>query len=234
MGPRIRFTKNFAALLNVAYYTLIASLPHMPAHFDVPRPPITRMRLEQRLTMLSEEDTETLQQLLDFLAWDRQPTDQTDEEVVQHYHQLRRRIHHPLIWQIVEQRIDLRTIVSALRRRRRGEGPPEGVGELVDPIRRRWQEPFFGLLQRHPWIEGFQKNMESGDAMEAERILYESVWVFRCRMAAEFTFSFEAVLLYLARWSIVDRWTSRDGVAGRARFDQLIEETLGKYATIDF
>ena len=58
--------------------------------------------------------------------------------------------------------------------------------------------------------------------------------VVRGNMANNFTFSFEAVLLYLARWEIVDRWTSRDADAGLVRFDQMIEETLGEYATAQF
>lgn len=184
--------------------------------------------------MLRDDDAKTLQQLSDFLAWDRQPTDQTDEQVVRRYEQLRRRILHPLLWEIVEHRINVRTIVAALRHRHSGDGPPAGVGPLVEPIRRHWQEPQFGMRPRFPWIENFSEQMLAGNAVEAERVLFECTWEFRRRMAANFTFSFEAVLLYLAQWSIVDRWTSRSIEAGRARFDQLIEETLGDYATLKF
>jgi hypothetical protein len=38
--------------------------------------------------------------------------------------------------------------------------------------------------------------------------------------------------LYLARWEIIDRCTSRDAEAGRERFDNLITETLGDYANL--
>ncbi len=218
----------------MAYYTLIASLPHLPAHFDVTRPPLTRLQLQQRLTMLSDEDAQTLRQLQNFLAWDRQLTDRTDEQVVQHYKQLKQQIRHSLVFEIIEHRINVRTIVGALRRRHNGEGPPVGVGRLVDPIRRQWKEPQFGLQKRYPWIEGFEQKMLAGNAVEAQKVLFEFTWSTWCRMAAEFTFSFEAVLLYLARWAIVNRWTSRSAEAGRARFDQLIEETLGEYAHLQF
>ena len=126
----------------------------------------------------------------------------------------------------------MRTIVGAFRRRRDGEEPPIGVGRLVRPIRDHWKEPQFGLQRQFSWIESFEKFMLAGEAVEAERVLYEYSWESRCRMAAQFHFSFEAVLLYLARWSIVDRWTSRDVEAGHARFDQLLEETLGDYAKL--
>lgn len=214
------------------YFTLIASLPHLPAHFDVDRPPVTRPRLEQLLKMVHEEDARVLQQLTDFLHWDRQPIDQTDDQVVQRYERLKEQTHHPLVLEVVEHRINVRTIVSALRRQRDGSGPPVGVGRLVEPIRRHWHAPQFGLQRRFPWIEEFAELMVAGEAVRAERVLFEFTWRTWCRMSTGFTFSFEAVLLYLARWSIVDRWTSRNAETGRTRFDQLVEETLGEFTTL--
>ncbi|WP_166823042.1 DUF2764 family protein [Thalassoroseus pseudoceratinae] len=218
----------------MSYFTLIASLPPLPPHFDVTRPPITRLQLDERLKMLTEEDTETIAQLNEFLAWDHQPLEQSDTEVINRFHKLKHEVHHPIIWRIVENRLNMRTIISALRRRRAGDGPPQGVGELVDPIRRNFKEPYFRLENRFPWIETFARHWEAGEALEAERILFEVMWKLRHHMATRFTFSFEAVLLYLARWTIVDRWTSRDAEVGKTRFDQMIEETLGDYANITF
>jgi hypothetical protein len=217
----------------MTYYTLIASLPNLPTHFDVERPPISRPRLNQRLAELDEHDGHVLTQLADFLAWDRQTLDRSEQNVIDDYERLQDQIHHPVVLRIVDDRINMRTIVSALRRRRDGEGPPRGVGRLVRPIRGRWQEPQFGLQRQFPWIESFEQRMSAGEAVEAERILYEFSWDSCRRMASQFHFSFEAVLLYVARWSIVDRWTSRDIDAGRARFDQLLEETLGEYAELE-
>jgi hypothetical protein len=216
------------------YYTLIASLPHLPAHFDVARPPISRPRLNQRLTQLNEQDTKVLQQLSDFLAWDRQTLERSERDVINDYDRLQEKIRHPVVKRIMDDRINMRTIVGALRRRRDREGPPTGVGRLVRTIHDHWQQPQFGLQRRYSWIEPFEKRMLEGEAVEAERVLYEHNWNTCCRMASCFQFSFEAVLLYLVRWSIVDRWTSRDREAGLARFDQLLEETLGEYAQLQF
>lgn len=218
----------------MAYYTLVASLPHLPPHFDVERNPITRPRLVDRLKLLNESDATILQQLIDFLTWDRQPLDQTDEQVVREYERVTNKVRHPLVLEIVDNRMNIRTIVSALRRRRGGEGPPTGVGQLVAPIRRHWNDPHFRLHRQFPFIEEFEARMSAGDAVSAERALFEFSWRIFCRVAAEFTFSFEAVLLYLARWEIVDRWTSRDADAGGNRFEQLIEETLGDYTALQF
>lgn len=214
------------------YYTLIASLPHLPPHFDVERPPVTARRLEQLLKMVNEKDQDILQQLNDFLKWDRQPIDQTDEEVVTRYEQLRPQIRHPVVREVVEYRINLRTMVGALRRRRDGVGPPLGVGELVEPICRNWHKPQFGLQRQFPWMRNFEQLMVAGEAVQAQRMLFEFTWKRWCRLAANFTFSFEAVLLYLARWAIIERWTSRDTELGLLRFDQLVEETLGEFTTL--
>lgn len=218
----------------MAYYTLVAALPNLPPYFDVERPPITRLRLNELLEQLSQEDATVLRQLRDFLAWDRQPSGRSDQQVVEHYERLQRELRHPLVLEVVEQRINVRTIVSALRRKKTNEGPPIGVGGLVEPIRRAWNEPHFGLQRRFPWIEDFEQHMLAGNAIQAERTLFDYTWKTFSRMATEFTFSFEAVLLYLARWAIIERWTSRDVQVGRERFEQLIEETLGEHSQLRY
>lgn len=169
-----------------------------------------------------------------FLSWDRQLIEKTDEEIVRDYEQLKSSVRHPVILEVMKHRVNIRTIVGALRRRRKEQGPPIGLGDLVVPIRQNWKEPQFGLQRRFPWIENFDELMRTGKAMDAERLLFESTWRTRSRMAENYTFSFEAVLLYLARWSIIDRWTSRNADAGLERFDQMLKETLGEYATIQF
>ena len=100
-----------------SYYTLVASLPAMPRHFEVERVPITQPRLEKRLEMLKAEDAEVVGQLLAFLLWDRQPRDRTDEEVISHYNELMPRTKNRLARHIVAFQMDIRTIMS-------GSAPP--------------------------------------------------------------------------------------------------------------
>ena len=216
-----------------AYYTLIASLPHLPAHFELERDPITAPRLQQRLQMLEPEDAAVLRQLEDFLAWDRQPLDRTDEEVIARYDALMPTIRNPLVREVIDDRMDVRTITSGLRRRRAGLSAPPGVGRLVGHIRRNWSHPEFNLQARYPWIEQFAGLLEAGEAAEAERLLFSVSWTRWSRLAQRYYFSFEAVLLYVARWWIIDRWTTRDAEAGRQRFEQLVTETLGEYANLN-
>ena len=105
------------------YYTLIASLPPLPAHFDVERTPVSRPRLRHLLKQLADDDADTVRQLASFFSWDRQLIDQTDEDIRRRYEVLMHN-RQPLIRELVNHRINVRTIVAALRRRRDGLEPP--------------------------------------------------------------------------------------------------------------
>ena len=215
-----------------SYYMLIASLPHLPAKFDVERAPITRTRLLERLRMLHDDDTKVFRQIRNFFVWDRQPLDRTDQEVIARYDDLMTKVSNPLVRQVIATRMDTRTIVTAVRRRRNGSPPPPGVGPWVDHIRRNWQHPTFALEGRYPWIAELDRHLDEGTVQAAQKLLFAAAYRTWSQMAERYTFSFEAVILYLARWEIIDRWTSRDATAGRERFDNLITETLGDYANL--
>lgn len=215
------------------YYTLLCSLPSIPPYFEVDRPPISRKKIRERLKMLDEDDAATLQQLVDFLAWDRQPLNRSDREVVAHYDWLKSKITNPVIMQVVDDRIDVRTIVGAFRRRRSQLEPPEGVGQLTPFISRNWHRSDFGLATRYPWISELPDLLESGSPQETERFLFSVTWKIWSRNAAKYQFSFEAVIFYLVRWEILERWTSRNLEIGRQRFDKLLMEALGEYANLD-
>jgi len=212
------------------YYMLVASLPHMPRTFDVDQVPISRIRLQQRLAMLGEHDSNVVEQVQGFLLWDRQHPERTDEEVQREYDRLMKSITNKLVRDIVGHRMDVRTITSALRRRRLGLAPPSGVGQYVDQIRKHWDHPDFRLAREHSWIPLVRHHMEANEPLPAERQLLLATWNRWVQLADEHHFSFETILLYLARWEIVDRWTRLNDSLGRQRFETLLTETLGDYA----
>ncbi|HUT91194.1 MAG TPA: DUF2764 family protein [Thermoguttaceae bacterium] len=215
-----------------SYHFLLGSLPAMPRHFDVDRVPITQPRLKKRLELLRPEDAEVLERLKAFLIWDRQPWDRTDEEVISHYDQLMSSMRNRLGRHIVAFQMDIRTIMSGLRRRRRGLPPPPGVGQWVDHIRKNWEHPEFRLQWEHPWIAPMSRLLDTTDCLEAQRIKLSVTWNHWTKLAEQYFFSFEAVLLYLVRWEIINRWTSRDAALGRERFEQLVTESLDEHANL--
>jgi hypothetical protein len=215
------------------YYTLLASLPALPPRFDVDRCPITWPRLEHRLRMLEPDDAETLQRLIDFFAWDRQPLGRTDDEVVARHKALCEIIRHPVVRKIIEDRIDIRTILSGLRRRKLGLVPPPGVGRWTDTIRRRWNVPQFGLQTRYPWISDLEQMLAHSAVDEAEKLILWVNWKNWSRAASNYHFSFEAVLYYVSRWAIVNRWTSRNFEQGRERFAATVSRLVEEYVEFD-
>ncbi len=208
------------------YYWLVASLPHMPRSFDVEQAPILRIRLEQRLKMLGAQDKSIVEQVQGFLLWDRQRPERTDEEVKREYDWLMNSITNKLVRDIINHRMDVRTITCALRRRRLGLGPPSAVGQYVGRIRKHWHHPDFRLAREHPWIPRVRETLDANQPLEVERQLLSATWDRWVKLADKFYFSFETILLYLARWEIVDRWTRLDESAGRQRFDDLLSQTL--------
>ncbi len=215
-----------------SYYTLIASLPNLPPAFDVDRTPIKRAPLRERLKLLHPNDAEVIEQVTAFLAWDRQPLDRTDEDVIATYDRLMEEISNSLLRAMIKIRMDVRTIVCGLRRRKAGLGSPLGVGQWVDHLRRNWNEPEFNLHGRYPWIAQLDRMLADNDPMGVQRLLFDRSYRQWSQMAERYTFSFETIILYLARWEIIDRWTSCDAAAGRERFEKLTTETLGDYANL--
>jgi hypothetical protein len=216
--------------LSHLYYTLIASLPGLPPHFDVERPPISAPRLMDRIKMLEADDLAVVEQWLDFTNWDRQVIDRTDDEIVTTYRKLMQDISNPVLKEMIEIRGKNRSIIAALRHRRSGLPAPKGIGILADHLRRNYHHPEFNLQSQYDWIGKLDQCLGDGDAEAAQRLLFESFYRTWTRMSEQYTFSFETVLFYLARWEIIDRWTTRDAQAGQQRFETMITETLGEHA----
>ena len=211
---------------NTNYYSLVASLPHMPRSFETERVPISRIQLQQRLKLLGDRDKSIVEQVQNFFLWDRQLPERTDDEVEMEYDRLMKSISNSLVRDIINHRMDVRTITCALRRRRLGLEPPTAVGQHTDRIRKNWHHPDFRLVREHPWIPHVREALDAGEPMQVERQLLSATWNRWVQLADQFYFSFETVLLYLARWEIVDRWTRLDETTGRQKFDELLAQTL--------
>lgn len=208
------------------YHWFISSLPHMPRSFDVEHVPISGIRLQERLRMLGDDDKNTVEQVQRFLLWDRQQPERTDEDVQMEYDRLMSSVSNPLVRDIITYRMDVRTITSALRRRRLGFGPPTAVGQYVDHIRKHWNHSDFRLQREHPWISGVREALNASKPLSVERQLLNATWDRWVKLSDGFYFSFETILLYLARWEIVDRWTRLDESAGRQKFENLLAQTM--------
>lgn len=217
-----------------SYYMLISSLPALPTRFDVDRLPMTLERLHARLRMLEPEDAEEINRMLAVLRWMSQFVEARDTAVVRRYGELMQEITNPLVRGVLAAGMDMRMIFSALRRRRHGLGPPTvGFGRWFEHIRRHFNEPDFGLGRVLPWLIPFNQLLEQGDVLTLYRRLLGEEWAYMRKRAQDYdTFSFEAVVLYVARWDIMRRWQQLQPERGRAVFETLVTEAMGEYSEL--
>ncbi len=230
----LRGSQDGAIVISDSYYMLISSLPALPPHFEVDRLPITLERLQARLRMLEPEDAQTINRMLDILAWSRQVVEATDAAVVKRYSDLMREVTNSLVREVVSVGIDVRMIMAALRRRRHGQGAPVvGLGQWFGHIRRHFNQPDFGLGYVFPWLLPFNQLLEHEDVLTLYRRMLGETWGYvRKRMQDYNSFSFEAVVLYIARWDIIRHWQQLQAERGRAVFETLITEAIGEYAKL--
>lgn len=211
------------------YYTLIASLPPLPYFERAERLPINQERLAERLRMLEPEDAEVVERTSAFLAWDRQPVTRTDRDLVADYQRLMALIDQTPLMRLIGFGIDLRTIMAALRRRQRGlplpaGGEPWGVGQWVRHIERYWDDPHFKLVAVYPWITQVREYLAGGEILALEQLLMKLIWEQADRFALGNEFGFDAVLAYIFKWNILQRWLAYDYQAAKIRFDELLAE----------
>lgn len=211
------------------YYTLVASLPHLPDFEGAAWLPLSRKKLDQRLSMLTPEDALQLRSAEDLVKWQRQPITRTDEQVADKYRKLMPKLADPSLREFVEYRMAQRTAVVALRRRRLGLAAPSagevwGVGPWLNLVASSWDSDDLGLGHLLPWISEASSMIEAGAALDLERLLMATVWSRLGRMAERSPFGFEPVIAFMFRWDILQRWLSYNAESGKIRFQELVAE----------
>lgn len=213
------------------YLTLLTSLPAHGPLFGARQTPLSRLRLRMRLNWLEPDDAEDLARLAALTDWHHQRFDVDDEALVREAEAGIAQIHNAFTRELVAWRLELRTVVAALRRRRAGEAAPSGrrrwgFGRWAPHIARHWGEPHFRLERVYPWLPEAKQALDAGDPLGLERLLLGAVWTHLERVGAGHAFDFEAVVVYVMRWDLVARWTRYDAEAALARFDALLETAL--------
>jgi hypothetical protein len=219
------------------YLTLMASLPALQAPFVARQLPLSRLRLEARLRLLDEDDAGMLSRILDVMQWERAGIEMTDADMVLRLDALMDELHGATLRRVISERFALRTVLAAMRRRRRGQNAPAtgaawGFGEFVDLIRRNWTRPHFGLRRTMPWLAELRELHDAGATLELERAIVRVDWDNLCRAAREHEFDFEAVVLYALRYNVVADWLGHAPADARARFEELVASAIGDNGTI--
>lgn len=222
-----------------SYVMLISSLPSPEALFVAKQPPLSRLKLDQRLRVLTPEDALTLKLIEEVLDWRQFPITFSEQDVIDRGRAAMSRIGNLTLREILRGRLEIRTCVAALRRRVRGEGPPPGnnswgFGRWTGHIARNWAETGFRLERVFPWLGEAARLMEQGDTIALERLILDQSNTELQRFSGNHAFDFEAVVIYVLRWSIVERWGRYNSEAAAHRFEDLVAAGLGEEGQLSF
>ncbi|MEN8131309.1 MAG: DUF2764 family protein [Pseudomonadota bacterium] len=219
------------------YTTLMTSLPHHGRLFAAKQTPLSRIRLETRLQMLDTEDRALLREIEKLLHWWNHSIGKSDAEIAALSRQLMSTLRDELLRDIVSWRLELRTLVAALRRRALGQNAPGGLrdwgfGRWLDQIQHYWSEPGFRLEGVFPWVLEADRFLNDRDTLGLERLLLGLVWNKLGRASEGHYFDFTAVVIYVLRWNIIARWTRNEGRKAVMRFQTLVNSGLGDHAEL--
>jgi hypothetical protein len=169
------------------------------------------------------------------VSWRRQPISRTTEQIVAMYDEVMANTANRELRNMVDFRMNMRTVMVALRLRRQGKGVPSGrwgTGPYTRFIEARWNEPEFGLASVFPWIPEARTYLDQGDAMELEKLLMGQSWRALGRISDGYPFGFEQVFAFAYKWDILRRWLSYDAEKARERFEELILEVTSDHQTL--
>lgn len=215
-----------------AYVMLVSSLPSSERLFVAKQPPLSRLRLERRLSVLTPDDAEILARIEALLSWSAYDRQSALSTLTARAKSLLNDLTQSTLRAIVAERMDLRTAVAALRMRHGGASAPSapwGFGKWTNHIATHWSDPVFGLGKSMPWLQEAGKLLEKGDPLALQRHLLDVTFRQLQRHSARHNFDFEAVVIYVLKWNIFDRWSKADSAAAAQRFSELSEEALKNF-----
>jgi hypothetical protein len=212
------------------YITLVSSLPYLPPFEQAERSPITRLRLNQRLSTLESGDARQLALAEDVASWRMSPArPKTDKEMVLRSRAAMQEISQPALREFIEFRIDQQTILAGLRLRSAVFESSfleqvNGASRRAGKIASHWDDPDFKLAAVFPWIPEARSFLEAGDACALDKLMLDIIWQRLSRIAESNRFGFEAVFAFVFKWDILQAWLARDAVKAKIRFQELIKE----------
>lgn len=214
------------------YIALVASLPHLGKLFSRKEVPISEYRLKQRLAMLEPAHTRLLREIVEVTAWAGVARYDQDLDVIRRATAVIADLKdYPDLQELVASRMETRTLIAALRRRKDGQEAAGdiqswGFGRWCAQIRSNWSDPGFGLGHFMPWVAEAHRQLLADDHIAMERLSLTQVFDQLDQVGARHEFDFEAVAIYVLRWVIVERWSRYDQSEARVRLESLLHAAL--------
>ena len=212
------------------YTMLISSLPHPHSLFHEKVPPLSRIKLEKRLAVLLPEHKRLLSIVEDILDWRKLQGNLSHQDITRRGKYALAKIHNPTLQQIIQTRLEMRTFLLALRMRKLGQPEPEGsnwaFGRWQQHIVRHWHEPGFQLQHVYRWALKAEQLLNDNESRALETLLLDEAYKQLQRYTAQHVFDFEAVVIYVLKWNIIDRIVRYNSHSAERRFRKLLTQSL--------
>jgi hypothetical protein len=213
------------------YIELLCSLPHLVNPFVHRRTPISNVQFTKRLNMMDFDDRKRMLDLAEAFYWGRIELGNSDQAIIEKANRQLQQITDADLEEWLLWRMDFRTVLAALRRRKHAKeapapGTPWGFGRYIKQIENNWAHPHFKLQSRFPWLPTAASLLETEDSFELEKLLLSTAWDYYSRQQADQPYSFSAVWLYAMKWDLVDRWCSYNTEQAQQTFDLLVMNGL--------
>lgn len=211
----------------MSYYTLVTALPDLPPLAKCKQMPISRIALDRRLTMLTDEDQQQLklaESLYDFGS--KKPEALSDQKLVYQWQYQLTQIESEEVRQCIQNRLEWQSLLAALRQRQQADKGPEhfyGLGRWTTRIRQHWHEPAFGLETALPLLAELQPLMQKGAAGEVERQVNNWLWQNLLRIERSHHFSIETVICFVLRWGLAEKQIQNDADQALEAFESMAE-----------
>lgn len=229
------------------YLTLLSGLPANISLFSAKKTPVSRIKLEQKLTTLEPHHRQLLSNIESVLQWGylspQMKHDQNKANALQPVERIKKvlaEVKDRQLNTLVRDKLDFRSLVGALRHRHDDPATVLSgdwtVSRFKQNIENNWQEPYFRLEHACPWLPQAKQHIDNDEPLLLEKLLLQTAWQHLSRPpsasstssagSAGQEFSFYAVVIYVLKWNIVERWTRYDSEAASLRFQQLIHSGL--------
>lgn len=212
------------------YYMLMASLPRHGRQYKSKEELISKLKLEKRLALLKEPDRLFLNEII-FSLWEswfdpKLPFSETLKRAKPALESKDRFIKELMIWFF-----NVRSIFAALRLRKQGGKPPLELQQYWQSswdakMIKNWDKPDFGLNAVFPWLKDTTSKLDNQESAALEDLFLSLLWKHLDLIEDRHYFDFEAVILYLLRWNIVNYWSKFSEQKGQERIQTISEKTI--------
>jgi len=214
------------------YAMLMASLPpHALSLWDIKNKRLSSVQLERHLSVLNAKDRQTLRDIEIVLHWAKMPTIEEEQQLIKNTDQLLMELKNSFLHEVIVWRLNIRTIMASIRRRKLNRPIVDhqdylGHGEIAAVIKKNWQVDDFSLAFRFPWIKEANQLFNNNETLALEKLLLHLSWQHYERLGQGHYFDFEAVVIYVLRWDIINRWAQNDEQKAMQQFELLVEQAL--------